>query len=105
VDYVLFCLFDSECCLPSDLSYALHCHLHLMFYFIPRVLCLLYIVYSDCYLYPISLCVIMSCPSGICYFIPYNMFSDCSVHPLTCRVDSTRRAKCTITIFTKSDVM
>jgi hypothetical protein len=29
VDYVLFCLFDSECFLPSDLSYALYCHLHL----------------------------------------------------------------------------
>jgi hypothetical protein len=29
VDYVLFCLFDSECFLPSDLSYASYCHLHL----------------------------------------------------------------------------
>ena len=26
---VLFCFFDSECFLPSDLSYALYCHLHL----------------------------------------------------------------------------
>jgi hypothetical protein len=41
----------------------------------------------------------------ICYFIPCIIFSDCSVHPLNCRVDSTRRAKCTIRICTKSDVV
>ena len=53
-------------------------------------------------------CVIMchhAMSIRICYFIPCNIFSDWSVHPLTCRVDSTRRAKCTIRICTKSDVV
>ena len=92
VDYVLFCLFDSESFLPSDLSYALYCQLHLwcdlscygswvlfypvchMFYIVMYTLCfilshvvfyvLLYIVYSDCYLHP------------MCHYV-----SSCHVHP------------------------
>jgi hypothetical protein len=88
-------------------SYVLYCHVHLMFYFIPRgVLCFtLHCLFGLLSSSDVSLCVIMSCPSGICYFIPCIMFSDCSVHPLTCRVDSTRRAKCAITICTKSDIV
>ena len=91
----------------SGVSYVLYCHVHLMFYFIPRgVLCFtLHCLFGLLSSSDVSLCVIMSCPSGICYFIPCIMFSDCSVHPLTCRVDSTRRAKCAITICTKSDIV
>ena len=101
--FIVSCAVGSRS--PSGVSYALYCHVHLMFYFISCVLCFtlhcLFGLLSSSY---VSLCVIMSCPSGICYFIPCNMFTDCSVHPLTCRVELTRWAKCTITICTKSDV-
>ena len=102
--FILSCAVASRS--PSGVSYVLYCHVHLMLYLIPRVLCFtlhcLFGLLSSSY---VSLCVIMSYPSGICYFIPCNIFSDFSVHPLTCRVDSTKRAKCTITICTKSDVV
>ena len=91
--------------LCSRIAFPIRC-VHLMFYFIPRVLCFtLHCLFGLLSSSDVSLCVIMSCPSGICYFIPCNIFSDCSVHLLTCRVDSTRRAKCTIRICTKSDVV
>jgi hypothetical protein len=101
--YFILC---SRIAFPIGVSYVLYCHVHLMFYFIPRVLCFtLHCLFGLLSSSDVSLCVIMSCPSGICYFIPCNIFSDCSVHPLTCRVDSTRREKCTIRICTKSDVV
>jgi hypothetical protein len=102
--FILSCAVGSLS--PSGVSYVLHCHYHLMFYFIPRVLCfILHCLFGLLSSSDVTLCVITSCPSGICYFIPCKIFSDCSVHPLTCIVDSTRRAKCTITICTKSDVV
>jgi hypothetical protein len=102
--FILSCAVGSRS--PSGVSYVLYCHVHHMFFFIPRVLCFTsHCLFGLLSSSDVSLCVIMSCPSGICYFIPCNMFSDCSVHLLTCRVDSTRRAKCTITICTKSDVV
>ena len=102
--FILSCAVGSRS--PSGMSYVLYCHIHLMFYFIPRVLCFtLHCLFGLLSSSNVSLCVIMPCPSGICYFIPCNIFSDWSVHPLTCRVDSTRREKCTIIICTKSDVV
>ena len=101
--YFILC---SRIAFPSGVSYVLYCHVHHMFYFILRVLCFTFhCLFGLLSSSGVSLCVIMSCPSGLCYFIPCNIFSDCSVHPLTCRVDSTRRAKCTIRICTKSDVV
>ena len=102
--FILFCAVASRS--PSSVSYVLFCHVHLMCSFIQRVLCItLYCLFGLLSTADVSLCVIMSCPSEICYFIPCSMFSDCYVHHLTWRVDSTRRAKCTITICTQSDVV
>jgi hypothetical protein len=102
--FILSCAVGSRS--PSGGSYILYCHVHLMFYFIPRALCFtLSSLFGLLSSSDVSLCIIISCPYGICYLIPCKRYSDCSVHPLTCRVDSTRREKCTITICTKSYVV
>ena len=50
---------------PSGVSYVLYWHVHLMFYFIPRVLCFtLHCLFGLLSSSDVSLCVIMSCPSG-----------------------------------------
>ena len=89
VDYVLFCLFDSECFLPSDLSYALYCHLHLW-----CVLscygswALLYLVQSDrvphpvCHLFYIVMSPLCFILSHVFYVLLCIVYSDCYLHPM-----------------------
>ena len=75
VDYVLFCLFDSECFLPSDLSYASYCHLHLWCV----LSCygswvLLYLVQSDRVTHRCVICLILSCPPYVLFYPTCSMF-------------------------------
>ena len=76
----------SRIAFPIVVSYVLYCHVHLVFYFIPRVLyftlhCLFGLLFSS----DLIMCH-HAMSIRICYFIPCNIFSDWSVHPLTCRV-------------------
>ena len=61
--FILSCAVGSRS--PSGVSYVLYCHVHLMFYFIPRVLCFtLHCLFGLLFSSDVSLCVIMPCPSG-----------------------------------------
>ena len=95
VDYVLFCRFDSECFLPSDLSYALYCHLHLWC----DLSCngswvLFYLVQSDrvphpvCHMFYIVMYTICFFLSHVFYVLLHIVYSDCYLHPMCHYVSS-----------------
>jgi hypothetical protein len=83
-----FVFFDSECFLPSDLSYALYCHLHLSCV----LSCygswvLLYIVQSDrvphpvCHMFYIVMSTLCFIWSHVFYVLLCIVYSDCYLHP------------------------
>ena len=84
-----FGFFDSECFLPSDLSYALYCHLHLW-----CVLscygswALLYLVQSDrvphpvCHMFYIVMSPLCFILSHVFYVLLCIVYSDCYLHPM-----------------------
>ena len=126
--YVLFWLVHSDCVPSSDVSYALyrhvhkwcvilsyasyvslclvHSYIHLWFVFLSYVSYVLFcLVHSDSFLHPMFYILYSVMYNQDMFFLPCNMCSVCSVHPLIWGVLSTRRTKCTITNCLKSPVV